>query len=320
MLLTVQACMPGAGQEKVTAMPAWVASPSQDTTEYIYGIGSGDSYNAGKESALKEITGKLITEISSKSKSEVSQHNAHVSRSANLEITTRTIETQLSNYEVLKSEQVGREIFVQISMSRPGFIKNTSSRLKEIDNKIKSTMRDASHKTKLQQLIVLQDLEPFINKARSLVLLLQAAGGKQNADERLTYYGDLLSKMDSLTHNVIFNVRASKNLRGFAEHLTALLHSEKISASNTNKKKADAFININGKVNSSVMFSQYIAQIKMTIKISDAKGHVISEKEYESSGSSVSNKNSAVEAAEKSLGNKFKDNGVLASLGLIEKK
>ena len=320
MLLTVQACMPGAGQEKVTAMPAWVASPSQDTTEYIYGIGSGDSYNAGKESALKEITGKLITEISSKSKSEVSQHNAHVSRSANLEITTRTIETQLSNYEVLKSEQVGREIFVQISMSRPGFIKNTSSRLKEIDNKIKSTMRDASHKTKLQQLIVLQDLEPFINKARSLVLLLQAAGGKQNADERLTYYGDLLSKMDSLTHKVIFNVRASKNLRGFAEHLTALLHSEKISASNTNKKKADAFININGKVNSSVMFSQYIAQIKMTIKISDAKGHVISEKEYESSGSSVSNKNSAVEAAEKSLGNKFKDNGVLASLGLIEKK
>ncbi len=320
MLLTVQACMPGAGQEKVTAMPAWVASPSQDTTEYIYGIGSGDSYNAGKESALKEITGKLITEISSKSKSEVSQHNAHVSRSANLEITTRTIETRLSNYEVLKSEQVGREIFVQISMSRPGFIKNTSSRLKEIDNKIKSTMRDASHKTKLQQLIVLQDLEPFINKARSLVLLLQAAGGKQNADERLTYYGDLLSKMDSLTHKVIFNVRASKNLRGFAEHLTALLHSEKISASNTNKKKADAFININGKVNSSVMFSQYIAQIKMTIKISDAKGHVISEKEYESSGSSVSNKNSAVEAAEKSLGNKFKDNGVLASLGLIEKK
>ena len=320
MLLTVQACMPGAGQEKVTAMPAWVASPSQDTTEYIYGIGSGDSYNAGKESALKEITGKLITEISSKSKSEVSQHNAHVSRSANLEITTRTIETQLSNYEVLKSEQVGREIFVQISMSRPDFIKNTSSRLKEIDNKIKSTMRDASHKTKLQQLIVLQDLEPFINKARSLVLLLQAAGGKQNADERLTYYGDLLSKMDSLTHKVIFNVRASKNLRGFAEHLTALLHSEKISASNTNKKKADAFININGKVNSSVMFSQYIAQIKMTIKISDAKGHVISEKEYESSGSSVSNKNSAVEAAEKSLGNKFKDNGVLASLGLIEKK
>ena len=320
MLLTVQACMPGAVQEKVTAMPAWVASPSQDTTEYIYGIGSGDSYNAGKESALKEITGKLITEISSKSKSEVSQHNAHVSRSANLEITTRTIETRLSNYEVLKSEQVGREIFVQISMSRPGFIKNTSSRLKEIDNKIKSTMRDASHKTKLQQLIVLQDLEPFINKARSLVLLLQAAGGKQNADERLTYYGDLLSKMDSLTHKVIFNVRASKNLRGFAEHLTALLHSEKISASNTNKKKADAFININGKVNSSVMFSQYIAQIKMTIKISDAKGHVISEKEYESSGSSVSNKNSAVEAAEKSLGNKFKDNGVLASLGLIEKK
>lgn len=320
MLLLVQACSSGSKQGQGTGMPAWVSSPPADTAEVIYGVGSSYSYNEARAAALKEISGKLLTEISSQSRSEVSQHNTSVSRSANEQISTRTIETQLSNYEVLQSEQVGREIFVQVSMSRTGFIQSTSSRLKEIDDKIKNIMQAASGKTKLQQLVLLQQIQPSIERARSLVMLLQAAGGRQNTDEHLSYYNSVLAKSQKLLHEVKFNVSPGTNLKGFTKHLVALLHNENISATISNKNNADAFIDVNGSINTSVMFSQHVAQMKVTIRISDGNKRVISVREYESSGSSVSDKNNAAEAAVRSLGEKFKNDGVLASLGLIEKQ
>jgi len=318
LVLMLQACSMGTKPKPVASIPDWVSQPAADTSETIYGIGSGFSYNDAKEAALKDITGKLITEISSQSKSEVSQFNASVSRSANQQINTRTIETQLSDYKILQTQKVGSELFMQISMSRSGFIKTTSSRLKELDDKIRGTMRGISKKTKLQQLIAIQDLEPSIDKARSLVLLLQAAGGKQNTDKYLAYYNSVNKKSNELLYAVRFNVRASNNLQDFAKHLVTLLQNEKISASISNSKNADAYIHISGSIKSSVMFSQHISQLKVRIKISDKNERVISVKEYESSGSSASDSGSASSSAIKIMGDQFKDTGILESLGLIK--
>lgn len=318
IVLLIQGCSLGSKPEKNTNIPNWVLKPAADTSETIYGIGGGFSYNEAKEAALKDITSKLITEISSQSKSEVSQFNASVSRSANQQISTRTIETQLSDYKILQTEQVGSELFMQISMSRRGFIKTTSSRLKELDDKIKATMMGLSSKTKLQQLIAIQDLEPTIGKARSLVLLLQAAGGSQNTDNYLSFYSNVFKKSNDLLYAVRFNIISSTNLQGFARHLVALMQNEKISASISNKKNADAYIHVSGTIKSSVMFSQHISQLKIRIKISDKNKRVISVKEYETSGSSPSDANSASASAIKIMGKQFKDNGILESLGLIK--
>lgn len=317
-LLTIQACSLGSKPVKIASVPSWVLNPSSDTSNTIYGIGSGFSYNEAKQAALKDITEKLMTEISSQGKSELSVHNSSVSRSANQQINTRTIETQLSDYKVLKSEQVGSELFMQVSMSRRDFIKNTSSRLKEFDDKIRNTMQSLSKKPKLQQLIATQDLEPTITKARSLILLLQAAGGKQNTDEYLAYYGSALKKSNDLLYNLRFNISSSKNLKDFAKHLTALLHNENISASVSKSKNGDAHIYISGGIKTSILFSQHIAQLKISIKTSDRNDRVISVIEYESSGSSISNANSASNSAIKNMGQKIKDNGILKSLGLIK--
>lgn len=319
ILLVLQACNTGTNRANKT-MPTWVLSPPPDTKEAIFGIGNGYSYNDAKEAALKEITSKLMVKISSQSKTEVSLHNDSVSRSANQQINTHTVETQLSNYEVLNSEQLGNEVFVQVSMSRPGFIKITSSRLKEIDDKIKSAMQGLSRKTRLQQLVVVQEHLPSISDARTLVLLLQTVGGTQNTDEYLSSYNDIHKKSQALLQKVHFNIDSSTKLQGFAKHLLALLHNENISASISKNKKADAYIYIDGKINSSVMFAQYIANIKTTIKISDKKKRTTSVREYESSGSSLSNSKDAVGSAIRSLGSAFKTNGVLASLGLIKNK
>lgn len=314
----MQACMPGNKEIKAQSFPAWVSTPTRDTSETIYGIGSGFSYNEAKEAALKDISGKLITQISSRSKSEVSQYNSSVSRSANASINTSTIETQLSDYKVVNSEQIGNEIFIQISMSRRGFIKSTSSRLKELDDKIKRALRDASKKTKLQKFITTQNLTPSIEKARSLVLLLQAAGSKQDTDKYLNYYSNAVSGSNELLYNVRFNVSSNKSLHGFAKHLVALLHNENISASISKARNADVNIQLSGDVTNSFIFSQHMAQLKTRIKISDNKNRVISVREYESSGSSVSGSGAASMSAIKKMGEQFKSKGILNALGLLK--
>lgn len=320
LLLSMQACSLGTKQTKKASIPLWVLTPAADTRATIYGIGSGYSYNDAKEAALKDISGKLITEISSQSKSELSVHNASVSRSANEQINTRTVETQLSDYKVTKSEQVNNELFMQISMSRESFIRNTSTRLKELDDKIRNLIQGISNKPKLQQFIATQDLKPNIAKARSLVLLLQAAGGQQNTDKYLAYYGSALKNSSDLLHNLHFNVSSSKNLKSFAKHLVTLLHNENISASISKSKNGNAQIYISGDTSSNVIFSQHISQLKINIKTSDRNNRAISVVEHESSGSSTSSSVLASASAIKNMGQKIKDNGILKSLGLIKNK
>ena len=318
ILLTLQACMPNQKEVKTPSFPDWVLTPAKDTSETIYGIGSGFSYNEAKEAALRDISGKLITEISSQSRSEVSLYNSSVSRSANTSINTRTIDTQLSDYKVVNSEQIGNEIFIQLSMSRSGFIKSTSSRLKELDDKIKHSLNNASKKTKLQQFIATQDLLPAIEKARSLVLLLQAAGSKLNADKHLNYYNDAINSSDDLLYGVRFNVSSNRSLHGFAKHLVTLLHNENISASMSKAGNADVYIHVSGDVKKSFLFSQHMAQLRAHIKISDNKNRVISVREYESSGSSVTDPDAASISAIKKMSSQFKDKGILNALGLLK--
>lgn len=319
LLFVVQACTTSSQTMKVS-MPAWVLSPSSDTSEIIFGVGSGYSYNEAKQAALREITSKLIINISSHSKSELSVHDALVSRSANEQISTRTVETQLTGYQVLKSEQMGSEMFVQVSMSRPDFIKISSSSLKEIDGKIKAMMQDYSRKSKLQKLMIVQRLIPSIDKARTFVLLLQAAGAKQDTDRYLSYYNEIQYKSKAMLQEINFNINSSANLRGFAKHLIVLLQNENISASFANSKESDADIFIDGAVDSSIIFSQHMANMKITTRVSErnVRGGLV--REFESSGSSVSNKKNAIEAAIESLGKQFTEKGVLISLGLVENK
>lgn len=319
MLLFVQSCSTGSKQTKLV-MPAWVVMPPSDNSEVIFGIGSGYSYNEATQAALKEISGKLITQISSQSQSEMSVHDDVVSRSANEQISTRTLETQISNYKVLKSEQVANEIFVQVSMSRQDFIKSTSSRLKEIDDRIRATMQQLARKSKLQQLVDVQMLLPSVEQARTLVLLLQAAGGKQDTDKYLSYYNGVQEESQALLKKISFNISASANMKGFAKQLAVMMQNENISANLSSNKKADAVIHIAGDVNSSIMFSQYMANIKVTTRLSERNisGGLL--REFESTGSSLSNKKNAIESALRSLASEIKKNGVLASLGLIEKK
>jgi len=265
MLLAVQACTFGNKNVKVASFPSWVSSPQSDTKDTIYGIGSGFSHTEAKEDALRDISGKLITRISSQSKSEVSQFNSSVSRSASQSISTRTIETWLSDYKIVNSEQVDSKLFMQISMSRSDFIKTTASRLKELDDKIKSSMQEAVRKTKLQQLITSKDLRPSIDKARSLVLLLQAAGSNQDTDKYLSYYNEVIKKSNDLLYNVRFHISSSRNLNGFAKHLLTLLHNENISASIAKAKNADAYIHVSGDIKSSYVFSNHISQLVVKI-------------------------------------------------------
>jgi len=318
ILLTLQACSSGSKPvKKQPAFPAWVSNPPNDTTSNIYGTGSGFSPTEAKEAALKDISGKLITKISSQSKSEISQFNDNVARSATQNINTSTVATKLSNYKVVNSEQIGNKLFIQLSISRSEFIKTTTSQLKELDDRIKNTLRSASSKTKLQQLIAYQNLRPTIDNARTLVQLLQAAGGPQNTDKYLADYNKVVKKNSDLLYAVRFSVSSNASLNGFAEHLVALLHNKNISASIGKKSNADAHIQISGSIKTSTAFSQHMSQLVVNIKISDKNRRIISVREYESSGSSATDSNSASDSAIKSMGAQFKNNGILASLGLL---
>jgi len=318
LILSTQACIPNLKKSKAPAIPAWATLPPADTTQSIYGVGSAFSFAEAKKVAMKSISEKLITKISSQTKSELSQFNSSVSRNINQQINVSTVETQLSGVQVVKSKQVKGEFFVQVVMSRPAFIKSTTSRFNEQDQKIRRAVNSLSKQSKLQQMISVNNVMTAIGKAKGLLRLLEAADSSHNVDKHVKYYSDVVAKANDIRYKVRFHVRAERGMQKVAQKIVSLLQAENLSATARNIKNSDINIYVSGRFKNTVVFSQYFSQLKVSLKISDKNGRVAAVKNFDASGSSFRNHSESSEKAISEVEATFNKKGMFASLGLIK--
>ncbi len=297
-------------------IPQWVANPASDDADYIYGVGENDSLAKAVQSALNNISGKLATVVSSNISSETTVDQGRVSGYFSEQVKTKTFDTKLSNYEVVQSTSQDNIYYAMVKMSRHAFVKDTLARLKMIDDRLNNRVSLASKISKLQHYLALNEVNPDIIEATALVLLLQAASPTFNSDKYLAIY----QKHQAMKHEMLFQMRfkieAASKLSPIAEIVINLLESEKLSASFSDKGRADAVISITGSTQNSIIFSEYTTQLRIKIQVSDETGRKLNTGEYVVAGSSLTNFDNSKITAANLLEQKLKDEGAFALLGL----
>lgn len=297
-------------------LPEWIANPKGDDTDFMYGIGEGETLAKAVQSAINSISGKLATVVSSNISSETTLNQGKSSVYFNEQVKTKTFDTKLTNYEVVRSQFQDEHYYAMLKMSRSAFVNDTLARLKIIDDRINSQISVASKISKLQHFLTLNEVNPAIEEATSLVFLLQAASPDFNSAKYLSAYHQYNAQLNELPFNLKFKVEADAKIIEVADVIIRVLGNEKLAASLSKKAQADASIIITGMALNSTIFSEYATQLRIKIQVKDKSGRLINTKEHIVGGSSLSNYGSAKNTALKLLEEKLVNEGAYAIFGV----
>lgn len=301
-------------------IPEWIDNPKGDDTDFIYGIGEGETLAKAVQSALNSISGKLATVVSSNISSETTLNQGKASVYFNEQVKTKTFDTKLTNYEVVKSQFQDEHYYAMLKMSRNAFVNDTVARLKIIDDRINNQVAVASKISKLQHYLALNEAKAAIEEATSLVFLLQAASPDFNSVKYLTVYHQYGALMNELLFKLKFKVEADAQIIEVADIIIRVMGNEKLSASLSKNTRADASLIITGTAQNSTIFSEYATQLRIKIQVKDKSGRLINTEEYIVGGSSLTNYDASKITAINLLQNKLTNEGAYAILGLKKSK
>lgn len=318
-LFVLSGCL-GNVHQGVGSLPEWVESPPADNTTLYFGVGEGFSLIRAKEAALNDIAGKLGTDISSKISSDVRQYGDQVKSLAHQVITARIHKTKLIHPQIIKSAKYDGNFYVLLSVSRKNMAKDTGSRLKHIDQRLKQQWQSLDSLSRLQQFIRTQKLSTDIDGATALALTLQSLDHGFESDAYLARYNRYRKKSDGLLARTRFYIRPAKKLNTVVEHLLALLSRAEIQSSvssiGRNTSSHDAFIEIKGEVKSDVAFSTTFARLTVLLEVKDGRGNIVASQKYKATGKSLNDAASAKRDAVEKLMKQWNARPVLTVIGL----
>jgi len=298
-------------------IPEWVKVPPGDNTISMYGIGEGYNLDSAKQSALRDIAGKLATNVKSETETRTSLQNGYSDDSFNQRINTQIKDTKLTNYEVLKTTQSQGQYYVLLSMSRSAFVKDKLDQLKEISSKIDTELRQVKQKNKLLQLVSYNKAIQLANEARPLIYLIHAADSQQNKQSYLENYREYEQKEKRLSETTKFYINSDASLSPLVHQIKRVLQTNGFQVGG--RSSADSILEIRGSIAEVEIFSTKTVKINFDVLVKTNVGQLVSSKSYELSGSSMTSFKAGQQNAMSKLTSKLKDKaGVYEMLGLTD--
>ncbi|WP_369433700.1 LPP20 family lipoprotein [Psychromonas sp. MME1] len=163
LIFFLQGCASTNSDQQKT--PEWVLTPTQDTAQYIYGIGQGTTLDEAKQHALKTLASKFSVSVNSDTLHKQSLHNGRTDELFSQEINTHVKAIEFTHFEQIKAEQVKQQYYMLVAINRQGFINNNKSKLAAIRSDISTMLADVNNKSKIEKLYVYNKLQKEVTKA-----------------------------------------------------------------------------------------------------------------------------------------------------------
>ena len=291
-IIFLNACSSNSSQDSV---PEWVLNPTQDSAQYFYGVGVGSTLEEAKQHALKEVASKFSVRVNSETLHKQSLHNGREDQLFSQRINTQVKDIEFSLVEQKKAEKINQQYFVQVAISRLAFIKEKKSKLSTITDDIDAKLHNINSKSKLEQLYVYNQVQSEITKAEPLLYLIAVADPRFDLTPYSRQFQQYAFIESQLLAGTRFYIQSSKKLRPIAVQLNDLLQTHGFQISN--RDKADAIIELQGKIKETQAFSAYNTRINFSFLVKSKNGPVYSKKTYLLNGSSVTNYQRAYEHA-----------------------
>ncbi len=281
-------------------IPNWVKTPPADNATSIFGLGEGDSLESARQSALKDIAGKLETHVKSETENRAFLRNDQISSSFEQNIQTQVKDTKLVSYEMIKSAHVNGRTYALLAMSRGDFVKDKQHRLNEINEQITQLLSSIKSKSKLEQMIAYNKAFALATEARPYVYIIRAVDAGFDSKPYLKAFDSYQQKEQQLAESIRFYIKSPSELNKVAKYIRDALQTYNFQVTDT-KASADAIISLTGEIKKNVIFSSKTVAIVYDMLVSTPQGQLLSKKHFRLNGSSVTNYDVAFETALRQL-------------------
>lgn len=299
-------------QPQLIVIPEWVKNPPSDNAEFMYGIGEGYNVKNAQQNALKDIAGKIATNINSQTEDRVQLTNGRTDRSFNQKVNTSIADIKLTDYEVVKTEQQQSQVYMLVAMSRSAFITDKKNTLNDINVKIDQELKGVSNKSQVEKLFHYNSAIQLANQARPLLALLRTVDPSYNVDKYVERYNALDDKERVIASKTSFHINRNPKLDLVSNQIKKALQTNGFKVSSSSRSSGK--ITLNGTTKEADLFGNKNVVIEFSITLETSSGKFLSRKDYRLNGSSATDYTTAKQRALNTLTAKLSSKSDVYSL------
>lgn len=309
---------------KAKKLPAWYINAPSDDASYLYGVGMGSSLQEASKSSLNNIAEKVLVTISSsfesKNQSSEVNNNAIYESKQYQNISTQIKKIDFTNYDLVKSEQLGNIIYSLVKVERSEIIKYYLDQVKKNHNKILANTKNLKNFSYIEQFIKIHRVKALISDNQSRLDILNIIAQNRSITASYSkYYNFLLNQQVWLKDNVKLRVIAQLSDQRIADLIAMELNKIGIKVTNKKSDNSDSnifLLRVHSNSSNNYIYNSHITKIRVDVKLIKNFGSQISAGELEATGSSVNSKLASFDAAIFNLKKAIEKIGILTFIGL----
>lgn len=286
---------------KTTTIPSWYLNTPVNNTLFIYGEGESQrSLEDAKNNALNSMASKLVVNVKSSisSTTETSSQNRY-SKNIKRDIRVNVNNIKFTNASIEKSDKIANSFFVLMKVNRKELFTNKKKEFDIVDFRLHKKYNSLQNFSKLEQIHILQDIVPSIQKAQAQAVVLNAINNQFDQAPYMEKYDSYIDKISELKDSTTILIKTNSKKKYFADSLIDTLNQNNYKASYS-ANNSDVVISLNNKVKYSIARGWNIAKVTTTISVI-ANKKIISNQIIKSIGRSSTSKESALENASESF-------------------
>lgn len=273
--LTLIACETLTGSDD--RLPEWWTSPIEDSTEWLYGLGEGETLNAANQQALVNVAGKLQTKISGSLSRRTQETTVSADDYIDRKMSSEIERVSLSHFETLKIETLFHRVLTLVRVDRQALADDWLRQYQSIEADIQALLSD-KQKSRFQWWMTARYLKPNALEGDRLAALISSLTSTE--------------KVSSLTHRLEQAMNENKptvTIKGDQSNLNQVITSELLAQGLrvSGCRRCDLIIQYNTNFSSNVLFGESVVKMDFSGTLTDGSGD-FSSNHWSTSASSVS--------------------------------
>lgn len=309
--LLLAACAGGAPSNA----PSWYFSPKQNTSSNLYGVAEGYTLEEATKYALADAAARLMVSISGESTLIREEDNNGSNEEMRQKVRQNIEKISFSNFTVSRSQQVEKQLYVEVQIEREPFIREQKERVDFLNKKISNLEKDTNSSNPIQRrnaLVKILDLGKEL-ELRSRILAGANEGG--NVSEVLSRLANFESQLNKISDKIefFFEINSPKEI---AQTIRSRLNKEQLKIASTRSSSQNQIvIRIKSSSRSSRIYEAFMTKLEIDFEnLSDGK--ILASNSVEVTGSSTISERESYLAAVKSFDEEIEKRGILKIIGI----
>jgi hypothetical protein len=306
----------------LSSLPSWYLHPPKNNVAEIYGVGYGVSPDQATKFALNNISERISVTVSSnyedvKQEARVNDQAIYEQNTLS-DIKSQTQEIEFKNYEILKSLEQNKLIYVLLKVAREDVVSSYIAKIEKVDERIDLLTDRLSNKSVIDQLSRLNEAKPIIAQNRFNIEVTKSLNKNAALSKYITKYKNLLAKESKLRGAITIKIISKPSDKKVSDLVAKNLNDMHIKVSNNlnPSNKNHIILRVDTQMVQQKVYQSNMVNIDVNFKLMENFGSQIAANKVTLKGSSVVDSVNAVNQAINSLQGKINEQGLFRVIGL----